>query len=336
MPDFDPGAPSRFEGVFGLPTSHEEARIVLLPVPWEPTTSYRRGTAGGPRNVRACSHQVDLFDRDFGRVYECGLFMLEEDPRIVALNEEACRLSLPIIEAGGVDDSSSELAASLERVNALSRELNDRVRALARRELDAGRLVGLVGGDHSTPFGLVAELAARHPGMGVLHVDAHADLRVAYEGFTDSHASIMYNVHERLPDVKIVQVGVRDFSEAELELARGSSRILGFFDGDLADRAFHGGTWAAIVDDIVSALPELVYVSFDVDGLDPALCPGTGTPVPGGLSFAQATFLIREVAKRRTLVGFDLNEVAGEGEWDGIVGARLLYKLVGALARGAR
>lgn len=335
MPDFDPGAPSRFDGVFGLPTTHEEARVILLPVPWEPTTSYRRGTAGGPRNVRACSHQVDLYDRDFGRVYESGLFMLDEDPRVLAMNEEACRLSLPIVEAGGVDDASSELVASLERVNALSRELNERVREIARRELDAGRRVGLVGGDHSSPFGLIAELAARHPGMGILHVDAHADLRVAYEGFTDSHASIMYNVHERLPDLKIVQVGVRDFSEEELELARGSSRILGFFDGDLADRAFHGGTWAAVVDDIVSALPELVYASFDVDGLDPALCPGTGTPVPGGLSFAQATFLIREVAKRRTLVGFDLNEVAGEGEWDGIVGARLLYKLAGALARGA-
>jgi agmatinase len=335
---FDPGAPSRFDGVFGLPTTHEQARVVLLPVPWEPSTSYRRGTAGGPRNVRACSHQVDLYDRDFGRVYEAGLFMLDEDPRVVALNEEACRLSLPIVEAGGVDPTSP-LAASLERVNALSRELNERVQELARRELDAGRRVGLVGGDHSSPFGLIAELAARHPGMGILHVDAHADLRVAYEGFTDSHASIMYNVHERLPYVKIVQVGVRDFSEQELELARSSSRILGFFDGDLADRAFHGGTWASVVDDIVSALPELVYVSFDVDGLDPALCPGTGTPVPGGLSFAQATFLIREVAKRRTLVGFDLNEVAGsgvagEGEWDGIVGARLLYKLAGALARG--
>ncbi|MFY7895857.1 MAG: arginase family protein, partial [Phycisphaerales bacterium] len=122
---FDPAGPSAFDGVFGLPTSHAEANVVLIPVPWEATTSYRRGTATGPANIRERSHQVDLFDRDFGRIYETGVFMHDADPAIVALNEKACELSLPIIEAGGA--STPELEVALEQVNAMSRELNERV-----------------------------------------------------------------------------------------------------------------------------------------------------------------------------------------------------------------
>lgn len=327
---FDPGGPSRFDGVFGLPTTLDEASIVIVPVPWEPTTSYRRGTAGGPANVRASSHQVDLFDHDFGRVYEAGLHMLEAPPEWLAWNEEACERSLPIIEAGGAD--TPELEARLAEVNALSAKLNASVRATCEALLARGKRVALLGGDHSTPFGLIDALVRRHPKLGVLHVDAHADLRVAYEGFTDSHASIMFNVHDRLPIASITQVGIRDFSEEEHTLATTSPRIHTFFDHDLARRQLEGEPFSAVVRSIIETLPAEVYVSFDVDGLDPACCPGTGTPVPGGLSFREATYLLREVARARRVVGVDLNEVAGDGEWDGIVGARLLYKLLGALA----
>ncbi len=327
---FDPSGPSQFDGVFGLPHTADDAHVVIIPVPWEPTTSYRKGTAGGPANILEASRQVDLFDHETGRPYERGIAMLPEDASIVAMNKEATALAQPIIDRGGAMEDTG-LLEKLVRVNEISRQLNDRVEAIAERYLAQGKLVGLVGGDHASPFGLMRAIAKRHPGVGVLHVDAHADLRCAYEGFEHSHASIMFNVHAALPDVgHIVQVGVRDLSQEEHALAESSSRITSFYDAELALLEAEGEPFAKTARRIVESLPRDVYVSFDIDGLDPVLCPGTGTPVPGGLSFRQACVLLSALAKSgRRIVGFDLNEVAGEGEWDGIVGARLLYKLIG-------
>jgi len=205
--------------------------------------------------------------------------------------------------------------------------------------LEAGHIVGVIGGDHAVPLGCIAAHAARYPGMGVLHLDAHADLRVAYEGFTYSHASIMHNVLAEVPGVaRLVQVGIRDFGEAEfVAIEAGGGRVRTFFDAELARRRFDGEPWSSVVREIVDALPQHVYLSFDIDGLDPTLCPHTGTPVPGGLQFQEACALIAAVARSgRTIVGFDLCEVApgpDGDEWDGNVGARLLYKMVGATLR---
>ena len=333
--DFDPSGPSAFDGVFGLPTDADHARVVLIPVPWEPTTSYRKGTAGGPLAILEASRQVDLFDRETGKPYAAGIAMLPFDPRIEAMNREASALAQPIIDAGGAGDDPA-LFENLRRVNALSRELDDRVESFAESWLAKDKLVGLVGGDHSSPLGLIRAVARRHPGVGVLHVDAHADLREAYEGFDRSHASIMFNVHRDVTNVaKIVQVGVRDLSEEEHALAESSPRIRTFFDAELTERAHEGEPFAKVARAIADELPSDVYISFDIDGLDPALCPNTGTPVPGGLSFRDAVALFAAVrASGRKIVGFDINEVAGaradrDTEWDAIVGARILYKLIG-------
>jgi len=330
MTSFDPSGPSQLGGVFGLPHTTDNAEVVLLPVPWEPTTSYRKGTAGGPSNILEASRQVDLFDRETGKPYERGIVMLPEEPAIRSMNAEASALAQPIIDRGGAMEDTG-LLAKLVRVNELSRELNDRVEAIAERFVSRGRLVGVIGGDHASPFGLIRAVAKHHPGVGVLHVDAHADLRRAYEGFEHSHASIMFNVHEQIKGVaRIVQVGVRDLSEEENALSQRSPKITTFFDADLAALESEGEPFAKTAREIVDRLPNEVYVSFDIDGLDPVLCPGTGTPVPGGLSFRQACTLLSALVKSgRRIVGFDLNEVAGVGEWDGIVGARLLYKLIG-------
>jgi agmatinase len=204
---FDPAGPAQFDGIFGLPHSAEAARVVLLAVPWEPTTSYRKGTAKGPAAILEASRQVDLFDVETGKPYEGGIHLLAADPDVVRWNEEACRLAQPVIDAGGAGDDP-ELLAALARVNELSTHLDEQVYLAARRWLDLGKIVGLVGGDHASPFGAIRAHAEKYPGLGVLHVDAHADLRVAYEGFTRSHASIMHNVLADLPDVaKLVQVG---------------------------------------------------------------------------------------------------------------------------------
>jgi agmatinase len=326
---FDPNAAAAPDaGIFGLTHTPQEAAVVLLPVPFEATCSYGGGTAQGPKAIFEASKQVDLFDLETGKPYEAGIAMLEEPEAVRRWNDEARALAEPIIEAGGGGDPAP--------VNALCEKMNDWVYSHARAWLDRGKLVGVVGGDHSTPFGNIRACAEVHGDIGVLHLDAHADLRNAYEGFTWSHASIMFNVLERVPQVKrLVQVGIRDFSQSEHQLIASSARgrVVTFYDGELSRARDAGETWRAQVERIVSRLPPIVYLSWDIDGLDPTLCPHTGTPVPGGLSFNQAVTLLDGLVRAgKRIVGLDLNEVApgpDGDEWDGNVGARLLYKMIG-------
>ncbi len=330
---FDPNAAALDDsGIFGLPFSEDEARVVLLPVPFDATTSYRKGAAKGPAAILAASRQVDLYDLDLGRIYAVGIHLRDEREDVHAWNTEASAAAEPVIAAGGrLDDT---LALGLALANALSERLDEAVHADVTALLAKGKLVGVIGGDHATPFGCIRAHAERFPGLGILHVDAHADLRPAYEGFTRSHASIMRNVLEQVPGVaRIVQVGIRDFSEEEHSvIIESKRRVVTFFDADLRRAVLRGASFAQEAERVVGALPDQVYVSFDIDGLDPALCPHTGTPVPGGLSFHEAVHLFETIARSgRTIVGFDLNEVAPgpDDEWDANVGARLLYKLIG-------
>jgi agmatinase len=329
---FDPNAAALPDsGVFGLPFSPDDSKVVLIPVPFEATTSYGGGTADGPKAILEASKQVDLFDLETGKPYEAGIAMLEESAEVRAWNDEGKAVAKPIIESGGVEAEAKALA----RVNELSEKMNDYVYETTKAWLSKRKIVGVIGGDHSTPFGAIRAYAEAYPKLGVLHLDAHADLRRAYEGFTWSHASIMHNVIERLPNVtKLVQVGIRDFGEAEYEMILANEeRIHTFFDARLAHARLDGMPWRELVDQMVQHLPQHVYLSWDIDGLDPVLCPSTGTPVPGGLSLHQATALLEGVVRAgKTIVGFDLNEVAPApdgSEWDGNVAARLLYKMIG-------
>lgn len=334
---FDPNAPAQpGSGVFGLPHGEGDALVVLVPVPWEATTSYGGGASDGPRAILEASAQVDLYDLDVDRPYEPGIFMLPEPEQVVAWNGQAKALAQKVIEAGGAG-GDPELAAAVRRVDELSRQVDAWVEAEVARLLGAGKIVGVVGGDHSVPLGALRALAAREQGFGVLHFDAHSDTRRAYEGFEGSHASIMYNVLERIPQVtKLVQVGIRDVCEEEIAYVRAQGdRVRMVTDRELAMRKMDGEPFASIAREIAKALPERVWVSFDIDGLDPRFCPHTGTPVPGGLDVHEVVAILREVARAgRRIVGFDLNEVAPnpsdpEDEWDGNVGARMLYKLIG-------
>lgn len=337
---FDPDAAAApGTGIFGLPNTRADSRIVLLPVPFDATTSYRRGTSQGPNAILNASMQVDLFDRRFGRIYERGICMEPESSRIRELSDDAGVLAADIIAQGGVPDgvpSDGAMANALRVINAAGEEVNtfvaDAVRAIVRE----GKIPGVIGGEHSVPFGAINALAEIHGDIGILHVDAHMDLREAFEGFTWSHASIMYNVLQRVPGVKkLVQVGIRDFGEREMQLAEESgSRVKVHYDDALAEATMRGTAWPDLCRDIVKELPSKVYVSFDIDALDPSMCPHTGTPVPGGLSFQQAVKLLEALKDSgKTVVGFDLVEVApgpeDEPEWDANVGARILYKLCG-------
>lgn len=348
-PGFDPDAVATGTGLFGLSTPVADAALVVIPVPFDATTSYRPGTANGPAAVLEASAQVDLEDLQYGAIWKSGIAMLPTPRPILALSKRARRAAELVIRNGGVTPRDLARARThtraLATVNAASAAVNRFVGAETKRILDRGAIPALLGGDHASPFALIEALSKRHPGLGVLQIDAHADLRDRYEGFEWSHASIFHNVLTRLAGVScLVQVGVRDFGSREREFMRRSKgRVRCFFDQELRDRGFDGGprgTWKSICRDIVRALPRTVHVSFDIDGLSPELCPDTGTPVPGGLSFAEASHLLHALARSgRRIVGFDLCEVApdrGGGEWNANVGARVLYKLIGATLASRR
>ena len=341
--DHDPdAAPPADAGLFGLPTTPDEAQLVIVPVPWDATTSYRPGTARGPAAIRAASHQLDLYDRDLGEPWRAGIAMLDIPDEVARWNLSARVDAERVIEVGGRIGDDKSLAQALARVNDAGARLNRHVYEQVDRLLGAGKLVGVLGGDHSVPFGAIARVAEHHDGFGILHVDAHCDLRAAYEGFEWSHASIMHNVITKVPQVhRLVQVGIRDVAKREADVvAAAGGRIIVHHDAALAERGFAGETWRDVCDAIAGDLPREVYISFDIDGLDPALCPSTGTPVPGGLSFQQAAYLVKRVVETgHRIIGFDLNEVVpgpDGDEWDANVGARVLYKLCGWTLRSQR
>ena len=321
-------APARDAGLFGCSPSPGETKVTIVGVPWEPTVSYGRGCSQTPSAIVPVSHQLDLFEpflqRDFGE--ETTLVPLEGDWETA--NRRCIQLAEPIIEQGGRLDA--QLERNLEEINRTSAALNQALNRQVDTLLAAGQIVGVLGGDHASPFGTIQAHAKHFPGMGILHVDAHHDLRKAYEGFVYSHASIMFNILEQVSfNGPLVSVGIRDFSTQEWRLAQDHPKVITHYDRDISTALLAGTPWADRAAAILDPLPEHVYVSFDIDGLNPNLCPNTGTPVPGGLQFQQATYLLEQIAlSGRQLVGFDLCEVSpGQDDWDLNVGSRILHKL---------
>lgn len=327
-------------GIFGIPCTEKEARVVLLPVPWEVTTSYGWGASYGPALIRQASEQIDLFDLETQKAYEQGYFMRPFPQFLKEKNDQLKEKAQAVIELqSDLSENTKKIEDLCLQVNGACKEMTAWVFQQCEEILNSGKLLGLVGGDHSTPWGAIQAVSKKLKGdFAVLHFDAHADLRQSYQGFDQSHASIMYNVmNHPLRPQKLVQVGIRDFCSEEYELIQSRKDIKTFFDLDLKRRLLMGEAWSKITEDILKELPEKVYISFDIDGLDPAFCPHTGTPVPGGLHIDQVFYLFRALAESgRKIVGFDLNEVSTGGsavdeadEWDGNVGARILYKLCG-------
>ena len=344
LSQFDPNSVGlKTNNIFGLPFSQDDAALVLLPVPWEVTVSYRPGTARGPEAIFDASMQIDLYDPDVTDGWKQGFHMLPVDKNIRKKSDflrQCAELIISHLAEGGRIPDNEQLAEKMDEINEGGVMLHNWVYEMTSRLLREGKKVGLIGGDHSTPLGFIKALSEQHPeGFGVLQIDAHADLREAYEGFTYSHASIMYNVLDQIPQVKkLVQVGIRDYCDEELVLVRQNpDRIHTFFDKDIKEQQFEGRNWKQICADIIEELPQKVYISFDIDGLDPKLCPNTGTPVPGGFEVAEVFYLMRQLhASGRQLIGFDLNEVssADSHSIDAIVGARVLYKLCNFMVAG--
>jgi agmatinase len=339
LSNFDPNSPGNpNNNIFGLPFSEDEAQLVILPIPWEVTVSSAAGTARSSEHVFKASLQVDLFDADYKDMWKKGIYMRPMDKKILIksdyLRKEA-ELYIDYITRGGIVEKNSFMCKSLKDINEGGIFLNDWVYQHTKQLLDKNKLVGLLGGDHSTPLGFFKAIAEKHGEFGMLQIDAHCDLRKSYEGFKYSHASVMYNALTEIPELtKLVQLGVRDFCDEEWNYVCNSNyRVTTYFDKDIKERLYEGQTWKHIVDELVHHLPQQVFISFDIDGLDPKLCPNTGTPVQGGFETEQIFYLIKKIKQSgRKIIGFDLNEIGvGEYEWDSNVGARVLYKLCNAL-----
>ncbi len=332
LSNFDPNSVGITGNLFGLPLSPATANVVLLPVPWEVTVSYNGGTAKGPESILKASSQVDLYIKGLQDAWKLGIAMTPIPEQFEKENDKYRDMAIAYLnemETKGFVDSE-EGRVIPKAINEMSKKIGIYIESEAMDYLKDGKIVGLVGGDHSCPLGLMSALSRKYPNFGILQIDAHADLRKAYENFVYSHASIMYNAMRIKQITKLVQVGIRDICDEEISYINSNpEKLKVFFQEDIDSEIYSGSNWDKISDDIIDERPDNVYISFDIDGLDPKLCPNTGTPVPGGLEFNQAYHLIKKVVKSgRKIIGFDLSEVApGETEWDANVGARMLYYL---------
>jgi agmatinase len=337
---FDPNAASNpNNNIFGLPFTEEDARLVILPVPWEVTVSYNAGTARAADHIFKASMQVDLFDPDAKEAWKQGFFMRTPDKKILLksdyLRKEA-ELYIDYISHGEILEKNLFMCKSQRDINEGGNYLNKWVYEQTKQLLNRNKLVAILGGDHSVVLGYFKALAEQHGEFGVLQIDAHCDLRKGYEWFTYSHASVMYNALQEIPSLThLVQLGARDYCQEEWEyIHNNKNRVTTYFDKDIKERQYEGENWKQITDDIVSKLPQKVLVSFDVDGLDPKLCPNTGTPVQGGFETEQIFYLLKKVVQSgRQLIGFDLVEigVGDNNEWDANVGAHILWRLANIL-----
>jgi len=321
---YNPSAVGKKGSIFGLPYNLEEADLVLLPVHLDVTVSYRQGTSKAPDIILDESSQLDLSLVAVKNPWELKMAMY--DRIVIASQNEIHRgRALNIIKA--LEAGREPEADQLPFVNEYCESTHLKIEEIASSFHNLGKIVGVVGGDHSSPLGLIRALA-RKKDFGILQIDAHMDLRKAYEGFICSHASIMYNALKE-PGVKsLTQVGIRDFCEEEEGYIAGSEKpIHVFYDAKPNSEQMEGIFWKEQAEKIIDSLPENIYISFDMDGLDPSLCPNTGTPVPGGLQFDQSVYLLEQVVRSgRKIVGFDVCET-GDDPWDANVAARIIYRI---------
>lgn len=313
--------------LFGFPYQSDEAELIIVPMPWDVTVSYGGGTSNGPESVKEASSQLDFSIYGMDQPWLVKTFM-EQNQEVLTSSRQFRELAKDIIRR--LESDQSVAIHEIEKINKACEEMINTGYTKARDIINSGKVAAFLGGDHSTPLGLIRALSEKES-FGILQIDAHMDLRKAYEGFTFSHASIMYNAIQEDGVISITQVGIRDFCEEETQFVAGSVKpVHVFYDDQVKAGLMQGQTWDSWVRKIIDTLPDQVYISFDIDGLQPHLCPNTGTPVPGGLSFEEADYLLRSVVKSgKKIVGFDLSEVSpgDHDEWDANVGARVLYRL---------
>jgi agmatinase len=293
--------PHNFLGLDDEDSDFAKAKVVIMPVPYEATTSFGGGTGAGPAAILESSRYIELYDQE-----------LDAEPSEVGIS------TLPslALTGAGPQQALEQLRAAYDAV----------------LDADPEKFIIMLGGEHSISSAPILAWADRVEQQGrrlsVLQIDAHTDLRPEYEGSPYSHASVMARVQDR---VEIVAAGIRAMTAEEMQVVRRSDNIHVF----LADDIHSDERW---IDDAISRLGEDVYITFDVDGFDPALVPSTGTPEPGGLQWYPVMKLLRRVFAERTVHGVDIVELAPIPALpapDFLV-AKLAYKMIGYRFKGGR
>ncbi len=283
---YDHIAPLAFGGTLSDPSTFEAAKAVILPIPLESTTSYVSGTRNGPREILIASTHLELWDEETNTdIHPIGIYTLPE-------------MELPF-------DDMADIMAEIRRVTTAI--------------LEHDKFPIILGGEHSITSPIVAAMATKYPGLSVLQIDAHADLRDTYMGTRFNHACAMRRVLEY---ARSTQVGIRSMSTEEANIVSTLPTEI-FYDVNMR----RDPNW---IDQVVESLGETVYMTIDCDGMDPAIMPATGTPEPGGLSWFEMLSLLRAVISRRNVVGCDLVELS---PLPGIVApnflcAKLIYKIL--------
>lgn len=299
------GPPRTFLGLPPALSGYATARVVLLPVPYDATTSYRAGTRDGARAIIDASGQIELYDAD-----------LDREPAAVGIHTS--------------DPLEPEFSSPAQMIA--------RVRAATESILAADKLPFLLGGEHSLTGGAVAACKARHPDLGVLHLDAHADLRDTYHGTPQSHACAMRRVVDL--GCPLTSVGIRSLSSEEADFRRspaGAALVRTFPASQIARARYDAARLDALWEAIVAGLPPTIYITVDLDVFDPSLMEAVGTPEPGGLDWWEVTGLLRRACAARRVVGADVVELApSEGpESCAFAAAKLTYSLIGYSTGGA-
>lgn len=284
---------------FGLEPAQRDprtSRAAVFGIPFGASVSYGRGAEKGPMAVLEASQQVELFDHELGfNPCDAGIETVD-----------AAMLARPL-------DSHAEVAEAIARI--------------LPPLLEAGKFPVMLGGDHSVTPPMIAWLRERYPDLGILQIDAHADLRDSYDGDPESHAcAIRRALDHRIAHV--VSVGIRNLSEPEWEYLQAQANLTVVWGGSWMKP---WDAWCTEVDLAIAQLPEHVYLTIDVDGLDPAIMPSTGTPEPGGLSWQHACYVLQRLFESRTVVGMDLNELAPIAQLHGpdFLVAKLMYRAIG-------
>lgn len=331
--DFDPNGAAIPGRIFGLPHNSEEARIHIIGFPSAITVSGSDGAELGPEGILRDSSQIELFNKNYPKnAWLPGIYMHPINKEFIRNHRQSRKnfqKMLDLIEKGNDSNAKKRIKVLTQKID----ETCDYLHRIGEKEvvdaLKKNKIVGSLGGCHSSIFTAIKAYASIYKSFTLLHFDAHHDLRKAYEGVKNSHASIMYNVLENIPQVKkLISVGVRSYGKDEYEYSEeNKKRIKTFYADDII--GFNcGPIWKFVLKQIVSNIPtEEVYISFDIDCFEPYLCPSTGTPVPNGFNVWQVKQLIDMVALKKRIIGFDLNEVVPKTRVDGLVAAEILYHL---------
>ena len=290
------GINKNFLGMEEQYSSYERSQVVILPIPYEQTVSYGAGTKNGPKAILEASHYVEFYDEETRR----------------QVHKEIGIATVPPLSF-----------AKKKNERAL-----DHIYHAVRDLLKQKKFVFSLGGEHTISQATIAAHAQLYPDLSVLQIDAHSDLRAEYQGNKFSHASVMARVCEIIDPRRVVQVGIRAqcIEEADYIRKKGITTLYA--------HEIRGGTYTKVLklwyDYAIEHLTDHVYVTFDVDGLDPSIMPSTGTPEPNGLLWHEAMTLLRKLGQKKNVVGCDVVELAPiKGlHYPDLAAAKLVSKMI--------